>query len=218
MERHPDSVASSGYSSSVPRWNLSGTRGYGAEFARLVDSGVDIDGEARLADCLVPRGAQILDAGSGMGRVGAALQRRGHRAIGVDMDTALLAQSRRTYPDFPVREGRLEDLGQQWCAERGIATPFDLIVCVGNVLIFLAPETEGTVLERFASLLGSTGRVLVGFETASDKAGARAYPASEFADDAARAGLEIQQWYSTYELAPMSPDAGYVVAILAPSS
>ena len=53
------------------RWQLAGesAQGYGEHFARLVADGDDIDGEARLADALAPRGARILDVGSGMGRV-----------------------------------------------------------------------------------------------------------------------------------------------------
>ena len=77
----------------VTRWeSMPGERGYGARFARLVADGADVDGEARLADVLAPRGARILDAGCGMGRVGAALRRRGHDAYGVDLDAALLEQ------------------------------------------------------------------------------------------------------------------------------
>ena len=79
-----------------------GQGGYGAHFARLIDEGVDIEGEARLADVLVPRGGWILDAGSGMGRVGGRPGRaRGHRVVGVDFDPEVLEQSRRTYPDLP---------------------------------------------------------------------------------------------------------------------
>jgi 2-polyprenyl-3-methyl-5-hydroxy-6-metoxy-1,4-benzoquinol methylase len=79
-----------------------GQGGYGAHFARLIDEGVDIEGEARLADVLAPRGGRILDAGSGMGRVGGALAARGHRVVGVDFDPEILEQSRRTYPDLPL--------------------------------------------------------------------------------------------------------------------
>ncbi len=66
------------------RWALAGSpaQGYGEHFARLVADGEDIDGEARLADALAPRGARILDVGSGMGRVADALRRarpRGRR-------------------------------------------------------------------------------------------------------------------------------------------
>ena len=57
------------------RWELAGddNRGYGRHFADLVAQGADVAGEARLADALVPRGARVIDIGSGMGRIAAAL-------------------------------------------------------------------------------------------------------------------------------------------------
>ncbi|WP_376768475.1 class I SAM-dependent methyltransferase, partial [Nocardioides pelophilus] len=81
----------------VSRWARSGekTDGYGRRFAELVESGADIHGEARLADTLVPRGARILDAGSGMGRVAAYLHARGHRVVATEPDPRLAEQSRR---------------------------------------------------------------------------------------------------------------------------
>ena len=47
---------------------------------------------------LVPRGARILDAGAGMGRVTAALRSRGHDVTGIEPDRALVDQAERTYP------------------------------------------------------------------------------------------------------------------------
>ena len=87
-----------------------GQGGYGAHFARLMDEGVDIEGEARLADVLAPRGGWILDAGSGMGRVGASLLARGHHVVGVDFDAEIIEQSRSTFPDLPVVPSRLDEL------------------------------------------------------------------------------------------------------------
>src|SRR3954468_11463893 len=87
-----------------------GRGGYGAHFARLISEGADIEGEARLADVLAPRGARILDAGSGMGRVGAALLARGHDVVGVDFDEEILAQSQETYPDLRLGCSRLAAL------------------------------------------------------------------------------------------------------------
>ena len=85
-------------------------RGYGRHFADLIASGADVEGEARLADVLVQRHARILDAGSGMGRIGAALRRAGHDAYGVDLDAGLIDQSRAAYPELPVAQARLEQL------------------------------------------------------------------------------------------------------------
>ena len=52
---------------------------YIERFRTMVAEGADIDGEARMVDAMVPRGARILDAGCGPGRVGAELASRGHQ-------------------------------------------------------------------------------------------------------------------------------------------
>ena len=49
------------------RWALAGpdaAAGFGRKFAELVASGQDVDGEARLADTLLPRGGRVLDVGA----------------------------------------------------------------------------------------------------------------------------------------------------------
>ncbi len=194
-----------------------GQGGYGAHFARLMAEGADIEGEARLADALAPRGAWILDAGSGMGRVGAALAARGHRVVGVDFDPEIIEQSRTTFPELPVVGSRLDDLTPAALAAEGFPTSYDLVVCVGNVMILLAPDTEQTVLANLAALLAPDGRLLVGFSTRDAPARvARPYPADEFVGDCAAVGLEVESRFSSYDLQPFTDDAGYVVHVLRP--
>ncbi len=201
--------------SRLTRWEATeGRRGYGSHFETLRRSGEDIDGEARLADVLSPRNARMLDAGSGMGRVGAALAARGHRVVGVDLDAELIEQSRATYPDLPVLRARLDELGAADLATAGHSGPFDLIVCVGNVMILLAPGTESLVLSNLCTLLTDTGRLLVGFHTSAQPANSRHYSPDEFSQDATTAGLRIESRFATYDLAPFDPDGEYVVAVL----
>lgn len=198
------------------RWEQSGDRrrGYGERFANLIRAGQDVEGEARLADTLAPRAATVLDAGSGMGRVGAALQRRGHRVVGVDLDEELIAQSRATYPELPVVQERLDHLTPEVLHERGLPTAYDLVVCVGNVMILLADGTEQLVLRRLRALLVPGGRLLVGFHTTAVPANSRVYPPDEFVTDARAAGLEVEQRFSTYDLAPYAEGTDYVVTVL----
>ena len=139
-----------------------GHRGYGAHFAQLIADGADVEGEARLADVLAPRGARILDAGSGMGRVGAALARRGHHVVAVDFDAEVIEQSRSTFPDLPVVTSRLDELRPDDLSADGHPTSYDL-VGVGNVMVLLAPDTERTVLANLAALMTDDARLLVGF-------------------------------------------------------
>ncbi|WP_141012500.1 class I SAM-dependent methyltransferase [Nocardioides sambongensis] len=197
------------------RWAQGGARntGYGSRFAELVADGADVDGEARLADTLVARGARVLDAGSGMGRVGAALLDRGHRVVGAEPDPALVEQSRRTYPRLAVVPREILALHAEDLTAVGAPTAFDLIVCVGNVITFVAESTEVAVLVRLRELLAPGGRVLVGFHLRGGPATARAYRPEEFVADAAAAGLVVQHRFGGYDLRPVDED--YAVWVLA---
>jgi len=175
-----------------------GQGGYGAHFARLIADGADVEGEARLVDPLAPRGARILDAGSGVGRVGAALVARGHHVVGVDFDRELLDQSRRTFPDLPLVDSRLDDLTPEKLSDAGFPTAYDVIVCVGNVMILLAPDTERTVLGSLAALLAPEGRLVLGFNLSGAPGGtSRAYPVDELVADCVSAGLEAEARFAS---------------------
>jgi SAM-dependent methyltransferase len=191
------------------RWELAGedNLGYGRHFADLVDRGADVAGEARLADALVPRGARIIDIGSGMGRVAAALAARGHDVVATEPDPALRAQSLATYADLEVLPHDALALDP---AEVGT---FDLAVLVGNVMVFLAEGTERSVLARVRDLLAPSGRALLGFHLEAVKAGSRTYPADEFVADVESAGMRVVHRFGTYEL--HEPADGYAVWVLA---
>lgn len=192
-----------------------GQGGYGAHFARLIADGIDIEGEARLADALAPRAADILDAGSGMGRVGAALVARGHRVVGVDFDPEILDQSRRTFPELPLVDSRLDELTPQKLSDAGLPTAYDLVVCVGNVMILLAPDTERRVLGNLAALLAADGRLLIGFALSGAPSGfSRTYALAEFVADYEAVGLELVHRFATYDLQPFADDSTYVVHVL----
>lgn len=191
------------------RWAQAGAASqfYGEHFGRLVESGADVDGEARLADTLVQRGARILDVGAGMGRVSAALTLRGHRVVAVEPDGDLVAQARRTYPHLTVVHADILDFTDD--------EPYDLAVLVGNVMVYLAEGTERSVLARVRALLGPTGRALVGFHPTGGPATARDYPPDEFVADADAAGLRVELRAGTYELHPPADD--YAVFVLSPA-
>jgi SAM-dependent methyltransferase len=189
-------------------------RGYGRHFAELIASGSDVEGEARLADALAPRGARILDAGSGMGRIGAALRARGHDAYGVDLDAGLVEQSRATYPDLPVTQGRLEQLDRAFMSAHGMPATYDLVVCVGNVMVLLAEDSERAVLRALGGLLANEGRILVGFSLIGAPPRSRVYPAEAFAADVAAAGLAVESRYATFDLRPFDPRGDFAVHVL----
>ncbi len=201
----------------LTRWELSteqnsGAGGYGAHFSELIESGADIEGEARLADALVSRGARILDAGAGIGRIGGALQARGHQVIAVEKDRDLIALAARFYPDLPMVEADILAVSPELLDLAGHSADFDLVVLVGNVIVLAAPDTEQRLLATLRDLLAPGGRILVGFHPIRMHGNARDYPVEEFTADVEAAGLKVQYRFGTYELAPPADD--YCVAVL----
>ncbi len=197
----------------VTRWEKADHSGYGKRFAELVADGTDVDGEARLADVLVPRGATVLDAGSGMGRVADGLVRRGHDVTAVEKDAGLVEQSRSTFPDVAVVQSDLLGLSPAFLESQGRPSSYDLVVVVGNVMVLLAEDTERQVLETLAGLLKPDGRMLVGFRMAGGPQNARTYPADAFVADAEAAGLVVDARFESYELRS-GVDEDYAVWIL----
>lgn len=196
------------------RWALGGAKnaGYGERFAELIARGEDVFGEARLADTMLARGARVLDAGAGMGRVGAYLEDQGHRVVAAEPDPALVEQARRTWAGLEVLPLEILALTPDALAAAGVPATYDLVVCVGNVLTFLAEGTEVAVLERLGSLLAPGGRILAGFHLQGGPASARTYPPEEFVADVTAAGLRVDHRFGGYDLRPV--DDVYAVWVL----
>jgi SAM-dependent methyltransferase len=150
-----------------------------------------------------------------MGRVGAALLARGHQVVGVDFDEEILDQSRKTFPELPLLDSRLDELTPAKLSDAGLPTAYDVIVCVGNVMILLAPETERTVLANLAAVLAPDGRMLVGYALSGAPSGfSREYPLAEFDADCAAAGLEVGHRFATFDLRPFTDDSTFAVNVL----
>jgi len=200
------------------RWELNVSSAHDASYAEcfecLIERGEDIDGEARLADVLAPRGARILDAGAGIGRVAAALSARGHDVTAVEKDPDLVARSRARFPDVAVVESDILLLHPTLMEAAGRPTAYDLIVVVGNVMIYLAEDTEVRALRTLGSLLAPKGRILVGFRPHKGPEHSREYPVEDFRRHVSEAGLGLEHVFGTYELRPAADD--YVVAVLRP--
>ncbi|MFC8300129.1 class I SAM-dependent methyltransferase [Micromonospora orduensis] len=174
-------------------------------FRKLAAEGADLAGEARLVDALVAPGSRILDAGSGTGRVGAALAQRGHTVVGVDADPALVQAAR---ADYPGPHWLVADLAELDLPALGEAEPFDAAVLAGNVLAFVAVGTEPEVLRRLAGHLRPDGVLAVGFGTE------RGYPLTAFDADAVAAGLRLEHRFATWDLRPWRDDADFAVSVL----
>jgi hypothetical protein len=88
---------------------------------------------------------------------------------------------------------------------------FDAILCAGNVMAFLHPQTRVPALTGLAGLLAADGRAVIGFGAG------RGYDFDEFLADATTAGLALQQRFATWDLRPFTPAADFQVAVLARS-
>lgn len=187
-----------------PRWITETEPGhsewYIERFRTMAADGDDLAGEARLIDAMVGRGARILDAGCGPGRVGAFLHAAGHQVTGVDVDPKLIAAAEADHPGPRWVVGDLStfDLGEK----------FDAIVSAGNVMVFLAPDTEAAVLRRLAAHLADDGVLVVGFHTNRDL--------SLETFDAAidQAGLRVEHRFGTWDLRAWGPDADFAVTVV----
>ncbi|NYF98140.1 class I SAM-dependent methyltransferase [Janibacter cremeus] len=177
---------------------------YIERFREMAARGDDLDGEARLVDAMVARGARVLDAGCGPGRIGGRLHELGHEVTGADVDPALIAAAEEDHPGprWLVSDLAVLDVRD----EGGERRLFDLIVCAGNVMTFLAPSTRGDVLAGFAEHLDEDGRVVIGFGAE------RGYEFADFRADTAAAGLTEQVLLGGWALEPFAPDGGYIVA------
>lgn len=182
------------------------SRWYIERFRSMAAEGADLDGEARLIDAMASRGARVLDAGCGPGRVGGRLHELGHEVTGADVDPALIAAAQEDHPGPRWLVNDLAELDVR--DEHGQRATFDLIVCAGNVMTFLAPSTRGAVLAGFAAHLADGGRAVIGFGAE------RGYPFEEFRADADSAGLVEQVLLGGWDLQAYDEDGGFIVAVL----
>ena len=181
---------------------------YIQRFRDLAEAGHDLVGEARLVDAMIPRGARVLDAGSGTGRIGGFLAAAGHRVVGVDGDPVLVTEAREQHRAARWLVGDLAELDLPAAGE---AEPFDVIVCAGNVVTFLAPSTRGDVLRRLRAHVAPEGRAAIGFGAG------RGYGFDEFLDDVRAAGWAPDLLLSSWDLRPFTDTSDFLVAVLRPA-
>ena len=180
---------------------------YVERFRTMAADGVDLHGEARFVDAMAARGARILDAGCGPGRVGGRLAELGHKVVGLDLDPVLIAAAEQDHPGPTWLVGDLAELDLR---ASGIDEGFDIVVCAGNVMGFLDPATRRQVLANLRSVLAPGGRIVTGFGSGGD------YPFGEFFHDVEQVGLVAELRFSTWDLRPFTAGSEFLVAVLAP--
>ncbi len=171
---------------------------YDATYDDRAAAGEDVHGEAAFVERYRPR--SVLDGGCGTGRVGRELARRGIEVVGVDIDDQMLATARRKSRSVPWLLGDLAtvDLDRQ----------FDAIVLAGNVMIFLAPGSEATVVENMRRHLAPDGVLIAGFQLVRDRLTLTQYDAL-----ASAAGLQLAERYSTWDREPWASGGDYAVSV-----
>jgi SAM-dependent methyltransferase len=181
---------------------------YIERFRSMANAGADLAGEARFIDAMLARGSRVLDAGCGTGRVGSLLASAGHHVVGVDIDPVLVAAAEQ---DYGGPRWLVGDLAELDLPAQGIAEGFDVIVCAGNVMTFVAPSTRREVLRRMRTHLREGGRIVVGFGAG------RGYDFGEFFADAGASGLVADLLLSTWDLRPFTEHSDFLVAVLRPA-
>ena len=187
------------------RWQQAGApRGedYDARWNALASAGQNLHGEADLVEALLREtgGNSVLDAGCGTGRVAIELTRRGFAVTGVDSDTAMLDSARAKAPAQSWIEADLAGLGER-------VGVFDLILLAGNVMIFLEPGTEGTVLRGLSARLGPGALLVSGFSLRRGR-----LTLDDYDTLTAAAGLEPVARWSTWDRQPFG-GGDYAVSV-----
>jgi SAM-dependent methyltransferase len=189
----------------VSRWNERDdvARGddYDARWRALAAAGESIHGEADLVSSLLEDrpGAAVLDAGCGTGRVGIELARRGFDVVGTDLDPGMLDTAREKASSVYWVLGDLVDVE--------LGRSFDLIAMPGNVMIFVAPGTEGRVLSNLTRHLRPGGLLVAGFQHGGDRLSLADYDML-----AAASGLSLVDRWSTWDREPYA-SGDYAVSL-----
>jgi SAM-dependent methyltransferase len=169
---------------------------YDARWQELARSGKDVHGEAGFVERL--GGHRVLDAGCGTGRVAIELAARGFDVVGVDLDDRMLAEARTKAPDLTWVTADLASLD--------LGRTFDTIVAAGNVMIFVTPGSEATVVERLARHLDEGGRLVSGFQLG------RSLDLDRYDTHCADAGLHLESRYATWDGDPFA-GGDYAVSV-----
>jgi SAM-dependent methyltransferase len=178
---------------------------YVERFRTMAAEGADLGGEARLVDAMVPPRSRVLDAGCGTGRVGAVLHERGHIVVGVDADAALIEAAA---ADHPGPQWLVADLAELDLPALGVPEPYAAALLAGNVMIFIAPDTETDVLRSVAAHVVPDGFVVVGFRPGPELA------LDRFDQCVNTAGLRVEHRFATWDLRAWHDDADFAVTVL----
>lgn len=171
---------------------------YDAQYEQRAAEGENVHGEADFVMRLAPRA--VLDAGCGTGRIARELARRGVETVGVDLDEGMLSTARRKAPDLEWIHADL--------AQVDLGRDFDVVLAAGNVMIFLTPGTEDSVVANLAQHLAPGGALIAGFSLRPGQLTAGEYDAL-----AAAHGLSLAERWATWDRQPWNPSGDYQLSV-----
>ncbi len=170
---------------------------YDQRWQQMAAAGLSVHGEADFICGLRP--ASVLDAGCGTGRVAIELAARGIDVTGVDLDRPMLDQARAKAPDLPWVEANLVSVE--------LDRDFDVVAMPGNVMIFVQPGTEPSVVANMARHVRVGGALIAGFQLD------RGYGIDRYDADCRAAGLVAEARYAGWDATPWLRSADYAVSI-----
>jgi 2-polyprenyl-3-methyl-5-hydroxy-6-metoxy-1,4-benzoquinol methylase len=170
---------------------------YDDRWRKLAAAGASIHGEADLVESLLrdSDATRVLDAGCGTGRVAIELAHRGFSVVGIDSDASMLHTARAKAPELDWVHADLVEMDSH------VGTEFDVVVAAGNVMIFLAPGSERSVVDQLAARLAPDGLLVSGFQLNTGRLTLERYD-----EYAAAAGLELVHRWSTWDGKPFDGD------------
>lgn len=179
---------------------------YQERFDALAEAGANVHGEADFVSAFVPE--SVLDAGCGTGRVAIELARRGHYVVGADRDASMLAVARRRAEEAAEASVPLQvSFVEADLVGLDLGIDFDVVLMAGNVPHFAEPGTEPELVAGVARHVRPGGLLVSGFQLD------RKYKLSDYDAQCGRAGLVLEERYSTWEREPFLEGGDYAVSV-----
>ena len=176
---------------------------YDQRWDAMAARGDSIHGEADFVERLIgERKVRLLDAGCGTGRLAIEMVKRGHHAIGADLDPDMieLAATKAPHVNWHVADLSKMSLGDK----------FDVIVMAGNIPLFCAPSSQAAIIKSLADHLDDGGFLISGFSLETRP---NAYLRRDYQRDALAAGLNEVAVYSTWDENPSGDTDDYTVML-----
>jgi SAM-dependent methyltransferase len=176
---------------------------YDQRWDAMAARGDSIHGEADFVERLIgERKVRLLDAGCGTGRLAIEMVKRGHHAVGVDLDPDMIERAATKAPHIDWHVADLSELQ--------LDAKFDVIVMAGNIPLFCAPSSQGAIIKSLVDHLDDGGFLISGFSLETRP---NAYLRRDYQRDALAAGLNEVAVYSTWDENPSGDTDDYTVML-----